>query len=70
MNNRIKEIAQEAGYNAIFDTDCKARERLQKYTELLIKECLDTVAYTVVRYDEIDTIHKIRDRIESHFRME
>ena len=39
MNNRIKELAKQAGYRDIFDNDTKARARLEKYTELLIHEC-------------------------------
>ena len=39
MNNRIKELAKQAGYRDIFDNDTKARARLEKYTELIVKEC-------------------------------
>jgi len=41
MNARIKELALEAGYRAIFDNDTKARARLEKFTELIVKECAD-----------------------------
>ena len=39
MNERIKELAKQAGYRAIFDNDTKARARLEKYTELIVREC-------------------------------
>ena len=39
MNNRIKELAKQAGYRDIFDNDTKARARLEKYTELIVREC-------------------------------
>ena len=39
MNERIKELAKQAGYRDIFDNDTKARARLEKYTELIVKEC-------------------------------
>ena len=40
MNERIKAIAQQAGYRDIFDNDTKARARLEKYTELIVAECV------------------------------
>ena len=43
MNNRIKELAKQAGYRDIFDNDTKARARLEKYTELIVKECVDVI---------------------------
>jgi hypothetical protein len=39
MNERIKELAKQAGYRDIFDNDTKARARLEKYTELIVREC-------------------------------
>ena len=39
MNNRIKELAKQAGYRDIFDNDTKARARLEKYTKLIVREC-------------------------------
>ena len=43
MNERIKELAKQAGYRDIFDNDTKARARLEKYTELIVRECADVV---------------------------
>ena len=43
MNERIKELAKQAGYRDIFDNDTKARARLEKYTELIVKECVDVI---------------------------
>ena len=39
MNERIKAIAQQAGYRDIFDNDTKARARLEKFAELIVREC-------------------------------
>ena len=48
MNERIKELAKQAGYRDIFDNDTKARARLEKYTELIVQEC----AHIAWLYDE------------------
>ena len=40
MNERIKAIAQQAGYRDIFDNDTKARARLEKFAELIVAECV------------------------------
>ena len=39
MNERIRQLAEQAGYRDIFDNDTKARARLEKYTELIVREC-------------------------------
>ena len=44
MNERIKELAKQAGYRDIFDNDTKARARLEKYTELIVRECMAVAA--------------------------
>lgn len=46
MNERIKELAAQAGYNKIFDNDTKARARLEKFAELIIRECVGVVTET------------------------
>ena len=43
MNERIRQLAEQAGYRDIFDNDTKARARLEKYTELIVKECVDVI---------------------------
>ena len=46
MNERIKELAAQAGYNKIFDNDTKARARLEKFAELIVQECVGIVTET------------------------
>ena len=67
MNERIKAIAQQAGYRDIFDNDTKARARLEKYTELIVRECVDSVLDSSVEYC---TRPQIASEIKEHFGVE
>ena len=44
MNERIKLLANEAGYRNIFDNDTKAKARLEKFAELIVGECTKILA--------------------------
>lgn len=70
MNKRIKELADEAGFifwngeswaphNAEIDWAAQYDEEFQKYTELLIKECLDIIIKSSV--EKTNTIKTVQD---------
>jgi len=42
----------------------------QKFAELIVRECAEVAFKTDVSYNEIDTMHRIRDRIKNHFGVE
>lgn len=42
-------------------------EALQVYSEQIVKECATIALNTIVEYNEIDTMHRIRDNIKEHF---
>ena len=78
MNERIKELAIQAGF---FYEDYKdiwyleyhnqtCEEEMKKFAELIVYECMEQVHYT--REDMInDNISQvIKDRIEKHFGIE
>ena len=63
MNPRIKELAEEAGFcfwsgeewappNAIIDWSAQYDKEFQKYTELLINECLKALESGDIDYAE------------------
>ena len=45
MNERIRELAEQAGYNPVWSTKADKEEHfdLEKFAELIVKECADTV---------------------------
>ena len=51
MNERILQLAKQAGYRDIFDNDTKARARLEKYTELIVAEAFRAgMLYSAKKY--------------------
>ena len=69
MNERIKELAKQAGYRDIFDNDTKARARLEKYTELIVRDLIDSM---IKRYGDDDElpIQEIKLFVKEHFGVE
>ena len=42
MNERIKELAEQAGfYVAMFDPGNKDNEAIEKFAELIVRECME-----------------------------
>ena len=67
MNDRIKQLAEQAGWDnhhSKFDT------RIEKFAELIVQECAKVIFETQVDYIEIDVMHRIRDRVKNHFGVE
>jgi hypothetical protein len=42
----------------------------QKFAELIVQECAKVILETSVQYNEIDTMHRIRDNVKAHFGVE
>ena len=65
MNKRIEGLWWKAriGYN---NQNCDP-EVLEKFAELIVKECAKVIFETPVEYIETDTMHRIRDRVKQHF---
>ena len=64
MNERIKQLAEQAGWDnhhSKFDT------RIEKFAEMIVQECAEVIFETPVKYTEIDIMHIIRDRVKEHF---
>ena len=70
MNERIRELAEQASeidgddllyYHPVF---------AEKFAELIVQECAKVILETSVQYNEIDTMHRIRDNVKEHFGVE
>ena len=79
MNERIRELAEQAGFeitpwgNELLP--CVHQEgpidvELNKFAELIVGECAKVIFETPVEYIETDTMHRIRDRVKQHFGVE
>jgi hypothetical protein len=65
MNDRIKELAREAGL--LVHNPEGVPTKLEKFAQLIVQECAEVIFETPVKYTEIDIMHVIRDRVKQHF---
>ena len=77
MNKRIIELAEQAGIAVWGDAvymynpkDTLDSAVLEKFAQLVVRECAKVILETPVEYTEIDTMHRIRDRVKQHFGVE
>ena len=64
MNERITLLALKAS-----DSKTGWLDR-QKFAQLIVQECAKVILETSVQYNEIDTMHRIRDNVKAHFGVE
>ena len=66
MNERIQELAREAGFYANPDV-----EKFEKFAELIVRECLD-IAQDRAAFDGFppNDVNHIIDEIKEHFGVE
>ena len=66
MNNRIKQIAEQAGsvYQKNLDVYLLLPDELEKLVELIVKECIDSVLDSSVEYA---TRPQIAEELKEHF---
>ena len=72
MNKRIKLLIEQATtYIDPIANDgvCWDFDR-EKFAQLIVQECARVILETPVDYTEIDTMHRIRDRVKEHFGVE
>ena len=78
MNERIRQLAKEAGITTNIDTDYFERDMnkwvdyfSEKFAELIVAECAKVIHdLTPIDYMEMDTMHRIRDSVKEHFGVE
>ena len=85
MNERIKQLAEQAGMNIKtnisgvglvfgtfegYKTSHVSVEELQKFSELIVKACLDIVNRKEYSYHEADPLWETAQLIKEHFGVE
>ena len=72
MNERIKELAEQAGVGFMFDPDAVVLTfKMEKFAELIVQECIDIIAPYTVRMSRPgeEYLHPIQE-IKQHFGVE
>ena len=67
MNERIKELAREAGL-LVYNPE-GVPTKLEKFAELIVRECIDIVSPYAIRMENFDGGHPIAD-LKKHFGVE
>jgi hypothetical protein len=76
MNERIKELAIEAGYDWAWDTQIDfGHKEMEKFAELIVKECLEACSRAneirhLVPPTQQQVVLSCMDEIETHFGVE
>jgi hypothetical protein len=72
MNERLRELAEQALKQPDTDKDGLTvfdNDELEKFAELIVRECIDIVSPYAVRMDDFDGGHPIAD-LKKHFGVE
>ena len=69
MNERIEDLAEQANLK-LDELPDDIFIPLEKFAELIVKECAKVIFETQVDYIEIDVMHRIRDRVKNNFGVE
>lgn len=64
MNERIRELAEQAGYNGHYATE---EFDVEKFTELIVRECISIVGIAV---DQREPASTYVGKIKQHFGVE
>ena len=67
MNERIKKLAEQAGMNIVDDKFSTYGKFAEKFAELIVRECIDTVLDSSVEYA---TRPQIAEELKEHFGVE
>jgi hypothetical protein len=67
MNERIRELAHEAGLPT-YNPD-GIPTKLEKFAELIVRECIDIISLYAIRMENFDGGHPIAE-IKQHFGVE
>ena len=71
MNERIRQIAEQAGFKTNWqheDVQAIKMARFEKFAELIVKECIDLALGSSHREDDMGAI--IANKIKKHFGVE
>ena len=67
MNERIRELAEQAEMSANRGDHVDVKIMMEKFAELIVKECLDIVNRKEYSYHEADPLWETAELIKEHF---
>ena len=72
MHERIRQLALEAGVSSFWmsGTDQQGNPILERFAELIVKECMDVAKYHTPETEECEYTWLIHDKIKQHFGVE
>jgi len=74
MNERIKQLAEQAGMYIVDDEFSTYGKFAENFAELIVKECIDCAVWVGKSnhnpVEPIHTAHAVKRRIEKHFGVE
>ena len=70
MNERIKELAVQAGAGEWGDSVIAATMDIEKFAELIVRECCNIVSDEVECVYHFDNQHPVVARLKEHFGVE
>ena len=70
MNERIKQLADRAGEYADFESGLCTDEFLEKFAELIVRECAEVAWLYTPDTEELEYSHLIKDKILKRFGVE
>jgi hypothetical protein len=71
MNERIRKLAEQAGFNHMgIGLVIGIEEYHQKFAELIVQECMDVAKYYTPDTEECEYTWLIHDKIKKHFGVE
>ena len=70
MNEQIKLLADRAGEYADFESGLCTDEFLEKFAELIVKECAEVAWLYTPDTEELEYSHLIKDKILKRFGVE
>jgi hypothetical protein len=70
MNERIKQLAEQAGMNIVDDKFSTYGKFAEKFAELIVKECAKVAQMNTPDTEECEYTHLISEKIKEHFGVE
>ena len=71
MNERIRELASEVGISVEYLTNTKQIELIEKFAELIVKECLNELCEQMDKHNvdlsNLPSWYKVLAKTEEHF---
>jgi hypothetical protein len=70
MNERIRELAEQAGPNIVKEFDQEDIDFCEKFAELIVRECADIAKHHVMNISTYSDAEFVDEQIKQHFGVE